>query len=73
MPVHDKRYIKTKRKSCDKAYTNFRGLNVPEDSVESVNTQMKNYLDDSLFESDKNQFLILINGSYRCCITIKLI
>ena len=68
-----KRYIKTKRKPRDKVYTNFRGLNVPEDSIESVNTKMKNYLDDSLFDPDKNQFLILINGSYRCCITIKLI
>ena len=32
MPVYDDRYIKTKTKAFgDKVYTNFRGLNVPED------------------------------------------
>ena len=31
-PVYDDRYIKTKiRTFDDKVYTNFRGLNVPED------------------------------------------
>ena len=74
LPVYDNRYIKTKRITYgDKIYTNFRGLNMPEDGVESVNTQMKDYLDDDIFESDKNQFLILINGSCRFCIMIKLI
>ena len=54
-PVSDNRYIKTKRITYgDKIYTNFRGLNMPEDGVESVKTQMKDYLDDNLFESDKN-------------------
>ena len=54
-PVSDNRYIKTKRITYgDKIYTNFRGLNMPEDGVESVKTQMKDYLDDKLFESDKN-------------------
>ena len=35
LPVYDNRYIKTKiRTYGDKVYTNFRGLNVPEDDVE---------------------------------------
>ena len=35
LPVCDDRYIKTKIKTYDdKVYTNFRGLNVPEDDVE---------------------------------------
>ena len=35
MPIYDDRYIKTKiRKYGDKVYTNFRGLNVPEDDKE---------------------------------------
>ena len=48
--------MKTKRRTYgDKVYTNFRcGLNVIEDCVESINTQMKDYLHDNLFEFDKN-------------------
>ena len=35
LQVYDEKYIKTKiRTSGDKVYTNFRGLNVPEDGVE---------------------------------------
>ena len=35
LPVYDDRYIKTKiRKYGDKVYTNFCGLNVPEDNIE---------------------------------------
>ena len=35
LPVYDNRYIKTKiRKYYDKVYTNFHGLNVPEDDAE---------------------------------------
>ena len=35
LPVYDNRYIKTKiRTYNDKVYTNFRGLNVPEDGIE---------------------------------------
>ena len=35
MPVYDDRYVKTKiRIYGDKVYTNFRGLNVPEDDIE---------------------------------------
>ena len=35
IPVYDDKYIKTKiRTYGDKVYTNFRGLNVPEDDIE---------------------------------------
>ena len=35
LPVYDYRYIKTKiRTYGNKVYTNFRGLNVPEDDIE---------------------------------------
>ena len=35
LPVYDDRYVKTKIKFYgDKVYTNFRGLNVPEDDTE---------------------------------------
>ena len=35
LPVYDDRYIKTKIKTyCHKVYSNFRGINVPEDGVE---------------------------------------
>ena len=35
LPVYDERYIKTKIRTCgDKVYTNFRGLNVPENGTE---------------------------------------
>ena len=35
LPVFDDRYIKTKiRTYGDRVYTNFRGLNVPEDDIE---------------------------------------
>ena len=35
LPVYDDRYIKSKiRTYSDKVYTNFRGLNVPEDDIE---------------------------------------
>ena len=34
-PFSDSRYIKSKIRPCrDKVYTNFRGLNVPEDDIE---------------------------------------
>ena len=36
LPVYDNRYTKTRiRTYGDKVYTNFRGLNVPEDDIES--------------------------------------
>ena len=35
LPVYDDRYIKTKERTYgDKVYSNFRGLNVPEDDIE---------------------------------------
>ena len=35
LPVYDDRYIKNKiRKYGDKVFTNFRGLNIPEDDIE---------------------------------------
>ena len=35
LPVYDKRYIKTKIRTCsDKVYTDFRGSNVAEDDIE---------------------------------------
>ena len=35
LPVYDDTYVKTKTRTCgDKVYTNFRGLNVPEDDIE---------------------------------------
>ena len=35
LPGYDDRYIETKIGTfCDKVYTNFRNLNVPEDGVE---------------------------------------
>ena len=35
LPAYDDRHIKTKiRTNDDKVYTNFRGLNVPEDDIE---------------------------------------
>ena len=35
LPIYDNRYITTKiRTNGDKVYTNFRGLNVPEDDIE---------------------------------------
>ena len=35
LPVYDDRYIKTKiRTYDDKVYTNFRGLNMPEDDIQ---------------------------------------
>ena len=37
LPVYDHRYIKTKiRKFGDQVYTNFCGLNVPEDDIECI-------------------------------------
>ena len=35
LPVYDDRYIKSKIRKCgDKVYTNFCGLNVPEEDIE---------------------------------------
>ena len=54
-PIYDDRYIKTKIKTYgDEVYTNFRGLNVPEDyDYKIMNKQMTDYLDDNLSETDE--------------------
>ena len=54
-PIYDDRYIKTKIKTYgDEVYTNFRGLNVPEDyDYKIMNKQMTDYLDDNLSENDE--------------------
>ena len=67
LSVYYDRYIKAETRTYgDKVYTNFCGLNVPEDNIEcesftvisidsSVryeNKQMTYYLDDNLFEPD---------------------
>ena len=53
-PIYDDRYIKTKIKTYgDEVYTNFRGLNVPENyDYKIMNKQMTDYLDDNPFETD---------------------
>ena len=63
LPVYDDRYIKTRiRTYGDKVYTNFRGLNVREDHIECdcaykiVNKHMSDFLDGSLFATDKDYF-----------------
>ena len=55
LPIYDDRYIKTKIKTYgDEVYTNFRGLNVPEDyDYKIMNKQMTDYLDDNPFETDE--------------------
>ena len=54
-PIYDDRYIKTKIKTYgDEVYTNFRGLNVPQDyDYKIMNKQMTDYLDDNLSETDE--------------------
>ena len=57
LPVYDDRCIKSKiRTYYHQVYTNIRGLNVSEEDIECecaykiVNKEMKDYLDDNLFE-----------------------
>ena len=55
LPVYDDRYIKTKiRTYSDKVYNNFRGLNVPEDDIESESFTVSS---DSLLAYDKKYYL----------------
>ena len=56
MPVYDDKYIKIKiRTFGDKVYTNFRGLNAPENDIECKSlTVISN---DSLIIYDKNYYL----------------
>ena len=58
LPVYDDRYIKTKiRTFGDKIYTNFRGLNVPEDDLECESFTVIST--DSLIVYDKKYYLQL--------------
>ena len=56
LPVYNDRYIKTEiRRYGDKVYTNFRGLNVPEDGVECKSFTVIST--DSLLNSDNKYYL----------------
>ena len=56
LPVYDDRYIKTKiRTYGDKVYTNFRGLNVPEDDIECESFTVISI--DSLLVSESKYYL----------------
>ena len=65
-PVYDDRYIKTKTRTFgDKVYTNFRGLNVPEDDIECESFTVISI--DSLLVYNKKFFLqvYLNNCAYK--------
>ena len=56
LPVYDVRYIKIKiRTFSDKIYTNFRGLNVPEDDIECESFTIISI--DSLLVYNKKNYL----------------
>ena len=56
MPVYDDRYINTKiRTYGDKVYTNFRGLNLLEDDIESES--FKGISIDSLLMHENKDYL----------------
>ena len=66
LPVYDDRYIKTKiRTFGNKIYTNFRGLNVPEDDVECERFTVISI--DCLLICDKKYYLqvYLDNQAYK--------
>ena len=66
LPVYDDRYIKTKiRTYGDKVYTNFRGLNVPEDDIECESFTVISI--DSLIVYDEKYYLqvFLDNCAYK--------
>ena len=66
LPVYDDRYIKTKiRAYGDKVYTNFRGLNVPEDNIECESFTV--IPADSLLVQDEKYYLqvYLDNCAYK--------
>ena len=53
MPVYDDRYIKTKVGTySEKVYTNFLGLNVPEEDIECQSSTV-NSIDSLLVYDDK--------------------
>ena len=56
LPVYDDRYIKNKiRRYSDKVYTNFNGLNVPEDDTERESFKVISF--DSLFVYKSKYYL----------------
>ena len=62
LPVHDDRYIKTKiRTFGDKVYTNFRGLNVPEDDIQCGSFTI--FSIDSLLVYNKKYYLQVYLGN----------
>ena len=66
LPVYDDSYIKTKiRTFGDKVYTNFRGLDVPEDDIECESFTFISI--DSLLAYDKKYYLqvYLDNCAYK--------
>ena len=67
LPVHDNRYIKTKgRTYSDQIYTNFCGLNVPEDVVECESFTIIISIDSLLVYENKYYLqLYLDNCAYK--------
>ena len=66
MSVYDDRYIKAKiRKYVDKVYTNFCGLNVPEDDIECESFTVISI--DSLLAYEKKYYIqvYLDNCAYK--------
>ena len=66
LPVYDERYIKNKLRTYgDEVYTNFRGLNVPEDAIEYESFTVISI--DSLLAYDKKYYLqvYLDNCAYK--------
>ena len=64
MLVYDDRFIKTKTQTYGKAYTNIRGLNVPEDGVECKSFAFIS-TDSLLVYENKNQLKVyLVNCAY---------
>ena len=62
LPVYDDRYIKTKiRTFGDKVYTNFRGLNVPEDDIQCGSFTI--FSIDSLLVYNKKYYLQVYLGN----------
>ena len=63
LPVYDGSYIKTKiRTFGDKVYTNFRGLDVPEDDIECQSFTFISI--DSLLVYDKKYYLQVYLDNY---------
>ena len=59
LPVYDDRYMKTNLRTYrDKVYTNFRGLNVPEDDTECESFTVISI--DSLCAYDKKYYLLVL-------------